>query len=119
MDNLGTSLTREEKTWGFLCHLTSLSGFIVPFGNIIGPLMVWLLRKDSSSYVDSNGKESLNFQVNLTTFLVGIFLFLPYGIKYKLLAVLGVYGVICVAVATLKSLKGLTFRYPLALRLIR
>lgn len=119
MSNLGTLLTREEKTWGILCHLTSLSGFIVPFGNIIGPLLVWLLRKDSSSYVDSNGKESLNFQVNLTAVLVGSFLFIPSAIKWKLLLVLGVFGIICVAWATTKSLKGLTFRYPLALRLIR
>ena len=119
MVNLGTSLTREEITWGILCHLTSLSGLVVPFGNIIGPLLVWLLRKDSSTYVDSNGKESLHFQVNLTAVLVGALLFIPSGFKWKLLLLLGGFGVSCVAWATAKSLKGLTFRYPLALRLIR
>ena len=54
-------VSQEEKTYGMLAHLLSFAGFVVPFGNIIGPLVLWLL-KDELPFVDRHGKESLIFR---------------------------------------------------------
>ena len=53
-----------------LCHLSSLAGSVIPFGNIVGPLVVWLIKKDEYAFVDDQGKESLNFQISITIYTV-------------------------------------------------
>src|SRR3954467_5501803 len=53
----------DAKMWGMLAHLSSLAGLVIPFGNFIGPLVVWLMKKDQQPFVNDQGKESLNFQI--------------------------------------------------------
>ena len=48
----------EERMWGTFCHLSGFVGYIVPFGNIIAPLVIWLVKKEESQFVDYHGKES-------------------------------------------------------------
>ncbi|UCC67130.1 MAG: DUF4870 domain-containing protein, partial [Armatimonadota bacterium] len=55
---------QDERTMGMLCHLAGLVGFL-------GPLVVWLLKKDESELVNDQGKESLNFQLSILIYLVG------------------------------------------------
>jgi uncharacterized Tic20 family protein len=56
----------EEKTLGMLCHLMAFCGYVIPFGNLLGPLVIWLTKKDASPFVDDQGKESLNFQITVS-----------------------------------------------------
>ena len=58
----------DERMWGMLCHLSTFAGYLVPFGNISGPLIVWLVKKDEYAFVDDQGKESLNFQISITIY---------------------------------------------------
>ena len=53
----------DERTWGMLCHLLALAGFFIPFGNIFGPLIVWLVKRADSRYVDYHGRQSMWFQI--------------------------------------------------------
>jgi uncharacterized Tic20 family protein len=53
----------ESRMWGMLCHLSALSAYVTGFGGILGPLIVWLIKKDTMPFVDDQGKESLNFQI--------------------------------------------------------
>src|SRR5687767_11747875 len=60
---------QQSRLWGMLCHLSALAGFVVPFfGCIIGPLVVWLIKKDEFPFVNDQGKESLNFQISMTIY---------------------------------------------------
>jgi uncharacterized protein len=61
---------RSERTWAMLCHLSALAGCILPLGNILGPLAVWLLKKDESPFIDEHGKAALNFQVTVSLALL-------------------------------------------------
>src|SRR5688572_10608492 len=62
----GPTPTPDDRTWGMLAHLAALAGFIVPVvGNIVGPLIVWLTKKEQQPFVDDQGKESLNFQITM------------------------------------------------------
>jgi len=56
--------TKDDRTWAMLCHLSGLAGYVVPFGNIFGPLIIWLIKRDQSWFVDDQGKEALNFQIS-------------------------------------------------------
>jgi uncharacterized Tic20 family protein len=58
-------LRPDEKNFAMWCHLASLSALVgVPFGHLVGPLMVWQMKKNESAFVDEHGKESLNFQLS-------------------------------------------------------
>jgi uncharacterized Tic20 family protein len=61
----------EEKNQAMLCHLMVFSGFIIPFGNVLGPLVVWLMNRKKSEFVDYHGKIAINFQLTLLMFLFG------------------------------------------------
>lgn len=111
--------SKEEKTMAMLCHLTAFCGFIIPFGNIIAPLVIWLTQKDKYPLVDDQGKESLNFQI--TTAIASIacipLFFILIGIP--LIFVVAIYAIVYVIIATLKANEGIKFRYPICLRLIK
>lgn len=108
----------QEKTWAMLCHIASFAYFI-PLGHILGPLIIWLLKKDESELVDDQGKESLNFQLSMTIYLLLALplVFLIVGIP--LLIVLGVLDLILVILAAVSAAQGQPFRYPLSIKFIR
>jgi uncharacterized Tic20 family protein len=67
-----TSLTSDERTWGMLCHLSGLIALLLTSGflSFLGPLIVWLVKKDTSAWVNYHGKEALNFHVNVLLYTV-------------------------------------------------
>ena len=109
----------QERTWGMLCHLSALATFVFPLGNIIGPLVVWLIKKDESAFVDDQGKESLNFQISFTIYcIIAVFLIL-FIIGIFLLIALGVLFLVLIIIGTVKANSGEKFRYPLSIKFIR
>ena len=54
------------KTWVMWSHFSAIGGLIFPFGNILGPLIVWLVKRDEIPEVNVNGKEALNFQITMS-----------------------------------------------------
>jgi uncharacterized Tic20 family protein len=60
----------EERTMAMLCHITALSTFIVPLGHVLGPLIVWLIKREQYPMVDDHGRASLNFQISYTIYLL-------------------------------------------------
>ncbi|MBN1223225.1 MAG: DUF4870 domain-containing protein [Candidatus Aminicenantes bacterium] len=109
----------QELNWGMACHLAALAGFIIPFGNIIGPLVIWLMKKDESEFVDDQGKESLNFQISICIYAIIAAILILIIIGIFLLIAIGVFVLVMVIVGSVKASSGERFRYPLTLRLIR
>lgn len=113
------AVSKDERTWGMLSHLLALVGYtVIPFGNIIAPLLIWLVKKDQSQFVADQAKESLNFQISLTLYAVisGILVLVVIGI-FMLIA-LYIAGIILTIMATIKANEGQMYRYPFTLRLI-
>ena len=115
-DNYNPS--QEERNMAMFCHLGAFAGFIIPFGSIIVPLVIWLMKKDESEYVDYHGKESLNFQITMfVAFVIAIILvFVIIGIP--LLIGLAIFQVVMIIVAGIKASDGNYYRYPFCFRLI-
>lgn len=109
---------KEARNWGMACHLAALAGFVIPFGSIIGPLVVWLMKREESGFVDRQGKESLNFQITmLIAFLISLVLVFVL-IGFLLIAAVVIFDLIMIIVATIKASEGEDFRYPISLRLV-
>jgi uncharacterized Tic20 family protein len=111
--------SKEEQNWAMFCHLAALSGFIIPLGNILGPLILWLIKKDTMPLVDQHGKEALNFQITvLFAFIISAVLTLVL-IGFLLMFVVGIGALVLTIMAAVKVSNGqLDYRYPLAVRLI-
>ncbi len=102
-----------------LCHLSAFAGFFFPFGGIIGPLICWLTRRDESSWVNINGKASLNFQLSMLSIYCFGNPFMFHIIGIPIVMILGTLKVICVIIASVKAPKGELFRYPLVIPFIQ
>lgn len=115
----GEPLSKDEKTWGMLCHLAALAGFIgIPLGTIIGPLVVWLVKKNEMPFVDEQGKEALNFQITMTSAAIVLAVIMRLFGGIGAIAVLAV-DVIFVIIASIKASGGEHYRYPMTVRLIK
>ena len=124
-------LTQDEKTFGMLAHLSALAALILPsFGNIIGPLIIWLVKKDQSAWVDRQGKESLNFQISMTIYFIAasvlttILAFTLIGIPLALVIIvmlipLGIFWLVVVILAAVRVSEGQDFLYPLSIRFLK
>ncbi len=105
--------------WGMFCHLAALAGYIIPFGHILGPLVVWLVKREEYPFVADQGKEALNFQISITIYgLICIpLVFLAIGIL--LLIALMVAALVFIVIAAIKANEGTPYRYPLTIRFIK
>ena len=118
MTQLDHYTSSDERTWGVVVHLSALSALFIPLGHLLGPLVIWLIKRGDMPMVDRHGKEALNFQITVTlaSFLCGL-LFLV-GIGLVLLFVLLVADAVLVIMAAVKTSRGEAFSYPFSLRLI-
>lgn len=109
----------EEKQWALICHLSGLSGYLIPFGNIIIPIIIWSMKKQDMPMVDEHGKEVINFQISITIWILlsGLLIILLVGIP--MLIVLVLLQVILVIVGALKADNGELYKYPLTVRFIK
>jgi len=122
VDDAGTEyeydeISKDECMWAMLCHLSTFCGFI-PFGNLVGPLVVWLIKKDEYPLVDDQGKEAINFQINMTIYFVISFVLVFVVIGIPLLIGLGVFDLVVTIIAAIKAYSGEYHRYPLTIRFL-
>jgi uncharacterized Tic20 family protein len=113
-------VSKEEQNWAMGCHLAALSGFLIPFGNIVGPLVIWLIKRAEMPMVDRHGKEALNFQITvMIAFLISIPLcFILIG--FLLMAIVGIGALVLTIMAAVKVSNGdYEYRYPFTLRLLK
>lgn len=109
----------RERTWALAAHLSALSIFAgVPFGNVLGPLVVWLIKKDEMPLVDDQGKEALNFQISMTLYLFAAIVAVVVLVGLVLIPLVLIFGLVMPIVAAIRSYDGEYYRYPLTIRFI-
>lgn len=109
----------EVKNWAVFTHLSALSMFLgIPAGNIIGPLVIWLIKRDSIPEIDEHGKEALNFQI---TMLLALIISIPLTfviIGFFTLIATMIVQLIFTIIAGVKASEGIAYRYPMSIRFI-
>ena len=118
-----TDNDQVARNWAMGCHLAALTCYVgIPFGNILGPLLVWLFKKDEYALVDEHGKEALNFQISVMVYslVAVIVIVIPVAIALGiLLAALFAVNLVLIIVAAIQTSNGETFRYPLSIKFIK
>ena len=112
--------SREVRKWAMLCHLMALVGLLGNgIGFLLGPLVVWLLKKEDHPLIDDQGKEAANFQITmLLAVLISVPLMLVFvGILTAILAT--ILMIILPIFAAVRANDGILYRYPLSIRFIK
>jgi|CXWL01.1.fsa_nt_gi uncharacterized Tic20 family protein len=108
----------QARQWAMLAHLSTFAGYLIPFGNIVGPLVVWLMKKDELPFVDEHAKEALNFQISMTIWIAiavaSIFCFVGIAIT----PILVVLDIVFTIIAAIKANSGERYRYPMTIRFV-
>jgi uncharacterized Tic20 family protein len=126
----GSGIPAEERQWAMFSHLSALLGGLLTsavggWGFFIGPLVIWLLKKDTMPFVADQAKEALNFNITVSAvFLVLMILgFLTLGIGFLLIGplmmVIGVLALVFIVIAAIKANEGIAYRYPMTVRLVK
>jgi uncharacterized protein len=121
--NVATDPDAESRTMAMLAHILAL------VAGILGPLVIWLIGRDRSRFVDAQGKEALNFQITVLIALgVAVALLLlslasmfVFGMVLLMFAVaaIGVANLVFIVIAGVAAYQGTSYRYPVAIRFIR
>lgn len=102
----------DDRTMAMLCHLLGIVGFI-------GPLIIWLIKKDESPVVNQHGKEALNFQLSILVYSIGAWISAFILIGFLLMPAVGIFSLVMVIISAVKANKGEEVRYPLCIRFIK
>lgn len=105
--------TQDEKNLALIMHVLSLVGF-----SLIGPLIVWLIKKDESAFIDKQGRELLNFQISLLIYFLVSFVLCLVIIGFVLVGVLAIASLILTIIGLVKATEGKIYRYPLTIRML-
>jgi len=109
----------DEKQMAMFCHLAAFAGLIIPFGIIIGPLVIWLMKKDTSAYIDYHGKEALNFQITMAIAFFISFILMFVVIGFFLVTGLAIFELVVIIIAAIKASEGVGYQYPFNFRFIK
>jgi uncharacterized Tic20 family protein len=115
--------SKDERMWAMFAHLSAFAIYFTGLGHVLGPLIIWMVKRDTSSFINDQGKESLNFQISLTIYGIGALILcmtvILAIIGIPILIALGVFQVVMIIIAAMKANDGVAYRYPLNLRLIK
>jgi uncharacterized Tic20 family protein len=113
MGPAGKETNPDARLWAMLAHLAGLGGIVVPaVGSVLGPLIVWLIKKDQYPFVDEQGKEALNFQITMLIygFVAGLLMMLCIG--FVLVVAVAIVDLVFLIIAAIKANNGEHYRYP-------
>lgn len=109
----------EVRQAAMLCHLAAFLGFVFPFGSVVGPLILWQMKKEVDPFIDDQGKEALNFQITVAiAWIAGIVLAFAV-VGFFLMFALAIATVVLTIIGSIKANKGIVYRYPLTWRVIK
>jgi uncharacterized Tic20 family protein len=123
----GKESNKDARMWAMFCHLAGLCALlpIVPIiGGVLGPLVLWQVKKEEFDFVNDQGKEAVNFQISILLYsligsivcgitCVGIPL-IPF-----VLGIIGILDIVFLIIASIKANDGERYRYPLTIRFIK
>lgn len=115
----------DERTWAMLGHLSALSAFITGIGCVLGPLLVWLIKRDTLPFAGEQAKEALNFNISVIIAAAALWLFTIITLGIGLLITvpacfaLFVAWLVLTIIAAVKANSGEHYRYPFTLRLVK
>ena len=109
----------EVRQSAMLCHLAAFLGFVFPFGSVVGPLILWQMKKEKDAFIDDQGKEALNFQITVAIAWIACIVLAFTIVGFFLMFALAIATIVLTIIGSIKANKGIAYRYPLTWRVIK
>lgn len=113
----------DARTWAVFCHLSPLLGVLLSVGllNFVGPLVIWLVKKDQYAYVDDQGKEALNFQLTLLilSLICVVIMLVSCGAAFPIVFLPLILQIVFSIISSMAANKGEYYRYPYNIRIVK
>jgi len=106
-------VSKDARMWAMLCHLLGL------FTCFIGPLIIWLIKKDEDPFIDDQGKEALNFQITVAIAGIVSAVLTVVCVGFILGIAVSIADLVFSIIASIKANGGEKYRYPVSIRLIK
>ena len=122
------TLPKDVTNWAMIIYFSCLFGFIVPFGNIIVPFVLWWMKKEEHPFINKQGKEMINFQISLTICFIALFIlslifgmiFAPLSTLVTLLSfAIGLGALVFVIIGAIKVSEGVDYAFPYNFRFLK
>ncbi|RLC24504.1 MAG: DUF4870 domain-containing protein [Deltaproteobacteria bacterium] len=110
---------QDKNMWAMFCHLSAFAGYIVPLGSILGPLIIWSIKKDQYPAIDDHGKEALNFNISIAIYMIIAAILIVIVVGIFMLIALWVFQTVMIIMASIKANNGEFFKYPLTIQFIK
>jgi uncharacterized Tic20 family protein len=125
-----SSISAEERQWAMFAHLSALAGGLLTsavggWGFFLGPLVIWLMKKETMPFVADQAKEALNFNITVSAIMLVMMVlgFVTLGIGFLLAApvmfIVGIAALVFIVIAAIKANEGVAYRYPFTVRLVK
>lgn len=125
-----SGIVAEQRQWAMFAHLSAILGAVLTsgiggWGTFLGPLIIWLLKKDTMPFVDDQAKEALNYNITVAIvfFALWVLVFITLGIGLLVAVpawiVIGIAWLVFTIIAAIKSNDGIAYRYPFTMRLVK
>ena len=116
----GGPISRDARKWAMLCHIIALVGLLGNgVGFLLGPLLVWLFKKEDDPFIDEQGREAVNFQLTMLLAMIVSALLCLVLIGFVLIVIVGLMMIIFPIIGAIKANDGEHYRYPFAIRFIK
>ncbi len=103
----------DSRAWAVAAHLLPWVGV-----GFLGPLIVWLIKREESPFVEEHAREALNFQISFLIYMIVSALLMLVIIGFFLFIGIGIFGFVVMIIAAVKAANGERYRYPLTIRFI-
>ena len=110
---------RDARKWAMFCHFSAFLGMWFPFGSLIGPLILWQVKRESDPFIDDQGKEAMNFQITVAIAWLVCMVLAFAVIGFFLMIALAIATVVLTIIGGIKANKGIAYRYPCTWRLVK
>jgi hypothetical protein len=125
-----STISAEERQWAMFAHLSALAGGLLTsaiggWGFFIGPLVIWLMKKETMPFVDDQAKEALNFNITVSAIFVVLLILtlVTLGIgallTLPIMLIVGIAALVLIIIAAMKANQGIAYRYPMTIRFIK
>jgi uncharacterized Tic20 family protein len=113
------ALSQDERNMGIAVQVSSFAGYIIPFGSILGPFVVWLMKRDEMPFVDECGRNCINFKISLMIYMMISAVLMLVGIGFLLIGVLAIVDIVFTIIAAMKASEGVSYKYPMTIKFLK
>lgn len=107
--------TPSERSYAMSMHITQFASIVIPFAGWLVPLIMWLVKREESAFVNAQGKVIFNWILSSLIYYVGSFILMFILIGWLTLIALVICNIVFIIIGAIRANEGIVWQYPLSI----